>query len=276
MAKRVENAKQWLVRNLPWLVPAGAITYGLVEGARLLEIPDEAAWAANPLPAGVLALFVLTSIGGVYLLDRKAQSAGQDRDAAQKLVERRDRIEVLNEACRHLLVLAHEEARVGRAQLSPLTLSVHAWAVPPSGSGLEHVTRFSIHGRGRTDIDWTRGKGAVGWCWVHELERAFDTEPLQAVAANEWLGLDHDSRLGMSYDEFNKVRAYRGIFVAPLKNTDGLLIGCVSVDSTAPRSGDLLGRLVGSPPVGSAVAVVSGALERVLLSERRERVSESE
>jgi hypothetical protein len=85
------------------------------------------------------------------------------------------------------------------------------------------------------------GKGAIGRCWQQKTTFVADIDGLVALATNqeEFEELDRDTRLGLSWEEFDEVRQYRAIWVAPIK-PGGRFRGCLSVDvSLADKAGEL-------------------------------------
>jgi hypothetical protein len=101
-----------------------------------------------------------------------------------------------------------DQVRVGKVRLAP---------VPSSG------------------IRWTTGKGAIGRCWERSAvviaDLATDFHPFLAYTKQEWDGMAHETRYGLTFEEFQRVKDKYGLVVAvPIFSASDRYVGCITAD----------------------------------------------
>lgn len=149
-------------------------------------------------------------------------------------------------------------------------LAVHVWVPGRVGRPfrrrevLKRLTTFRIAGRGRSHIEWTIEKGALGRAWRAGEAQTYDLAPLRAAGerGQKYFESRKDEfRFGLTWDEYRQVRQYTAIFARPLYDTRRHVIGLVSVDSTQRSDAyRLLVTVVDDDYVGLAIAAVEGAV----------------
>lgn len=160
---------------------------------------------------------------------RLAEAIAQNtqRLAAWKGDARKERI-------RELLHFAIAEI-ADTAKVPVRDLGIHVWNLH-SADGHQFLKRFV---RGRLSHaptspmkNWSRGEGAVGFCWESEQNVIVDlTDPrYRASSEPEWSKLPPELRIGMLRDEFNQTTApFKAIFAVPIKPDDAFM-GCISLN----------------------------------------------
>jgi hypothetical protein len=93
--------------------------------------------------------------------------------------------------------------------------------------------RISIHPL-PSEVVWTRGKGVIGRCWELNSDVAVDLAkhfaPYAAFTEAEWNALPTDERFGLSYVEFRRTEQLGPVVATPMQESNGTIIGVVSVD----------------------------------------------
>jgi hypothetical protein len=121
---------------------------------------------------------------------------------------------------------------------------------------------------GVSGVVWTPGKGVIGMCVLEGRDIGFDVSDLDArlagVTREEWPSLPPDARLGLSFDEWERLRDKFGVIVATpiVRERAGRsrAIGCVSLDGPAGQL-DLLF----SEEVRAQLQSAATGVERVVL-----------
>lgn len=102
--------------------------------------------------------------------------------------------------------------------------------------------RLSSHPQ-MSDLAWTKGKGVIGRCWKEDSVKFHDWTPQQLKYATKdqmtdamWRQVKEPDRWGFDRDEFLPlIKKYQQIIAVPIKDTQGRMIGCLSVDIPADR-----------------------------------------
>lgn len=89
-----------------------------------------------------------------------------------------------------------------------------------------------------SNIRWTKGKGVIGQCWAEEREKIVSTEAHDLAWTGKtqadwdgWNGPGPDTRMGLSWADYQKIRGKYGTVVAvPVKDGNEKVIGVVAVD----------------------------------------------
>ncbi|WP_169165086.1 hypothetical protein [Cellulomonas taurus] len=102
--------------------------------------------------------------------------------------------------------------------------------------------RLSSHPQ-MSDRAWTKGKGLIGRCWEKGEARFQDWGELQRKHENKsemneaaWRQVPDRDRWGFERDEYlDLIRKYQQIIAVPITDSQGKMIGCLSVDIPADR-----------------------------------------
>lgn len=121
---------------------------------------------------------------------------------------------------------------------------------------------------GVSGVAWEPGKGVIGMCVTEGRDVGYDLAEFDAdlagITREEWDALDPDERLGLTYDEWLRLRDKFGVIVAtPMVREQGgrsLTIGCVALDGPAGTLDTLF-----SDDVRAALQSAATSLERVVL-----------
>lgn len=149
------------------------------------------------------------------------------------LVERhaRQRAELVEEVLHANLVVLDQ---MTSAQLKWHDIGIHVWEVPGmlQRRHLRKVARVRIkrEGRGGSRVRWTKGKGAIGYCWETHAGCVFDASDFPPRDREHWESLSEDQKMGLSWSEAQRVKGYGCIVVMPMFDIKGKFRGCVSVD----------------------------------------------
>ncbi len=107
---------------------------------------------------------------------------------------------------------------------------------PPFDERLErvHRERGNSNPPPSTGIEWTKGKGVIGKCWMEQKPVFKD---LKAIAIKHgdcspecFAGLDKSVTMGLSFEDFRTiVGKYSSVLAMPMHH-EGTFIGCIAVD----------------------------------------------
>jgi hypothetical protein len=99
----------------------------------------------------------------------------------------------------------------------------------------ERLTKFRLRAITTSGVAWTKGKGAIGRCWetrqpvYADLDLEF--EDFTDLSKEEFDALPADSRYGLTYEDFQKVKGKYGVVAAvPMIDQRDRYIGCVTAD----------------------------------------------
>jgi hypothetical protein len=220
-----------------WLIAVGGAVYLALGFAELLGVPDRRTWDADASVARSLLLLVAISlIGSASARLRVLENRVSDQ---RRAMDRERALRVVEDGCRFMLSEVHQ-----RTKLSPLELGVSIWR---AGDGqLVRVGKFRLASRQGSGVVWTKGKGAIGRCWLDNDRVVADLTRLHELDVTEatFDALPDATRLGMPWIDFQRTAAYTAVWAEPLRDRDGRWMGCLSVDSEAPGAAQLLRRRV--------------------------------
>jgi hypothetical protein len=123
-------------------------------------------------------------------------------------------------------------------------LGLHIWRV---GRSLRHpikrrLYRLASYRLGSTpatrSFNPPKGTGVVGLSWKHNTEESIDVKKLATELTDSSKFRAHRSKygpdavMGMTWEEFRRVRHRGAVFASPIRNGQGAFIGCVSVDAS--------------------------------------------
>jgi hypothetical protein len=126
----------------------------------------------------------------------------------------------------------------GRVPVPPLGAS--AWLIKGWGKRryLKNIGRERVEDYpGPSSIKWTKGKGVLGKAWQEERAQIIDVGKIDArhgkCSEEQWLKVRDDTRMGLSYQEYCKIRGkYGTVVVAPMFDPrNSKVIGFVSLDA---------------------------------------------
>jgi hypothetical protein len=94
-----------------------------------------------------------------------------------------------------------------------------------------------------SDRAWTQGKGVIGRCWKSESPKFQDWSKLQSKFAGKtevseaaWGRLSDGDRWGFEREEYlDMIGKYQQIIAVPITDSQGKMLGCLSVDIPADR-----------------------------------------
>lgn len=177
-----------------------------------------------------LALSVLATVALGTALARPLRALTTSR-----IQQRRDRVKA---AMRGLPWTVHDTCGQG---VPVREIGASAWLAVNLGrwSWLYRLSRerFSPSPQA-SNIRWSKGKGVIGQCWRDEREKIINTEDHDKhwtdrtqTEWDNWTGPGFDTRMGLSWAEFQKITGKYGTVVAvPIKDGNEKVIGVVAVD----------------------------------------------
>lgn len=121
------------------------------------------------------------------------------------------------------------------------SLGASAWLIKGWGRNhqyLKNIGRERVEDvPGPSSVTWTKGKGVLGRAWLEERAQIVDVGKIDArhgrCTAEQWAKVRDDTRMGLSFDEYRKVRGkYGTVVVAPMFDPrNSKVIGFVSLDA---------------------------------------------
>jgi hypothetical protein len=211
-------------------------------------------WGGNPLPlltGALLAFIYVAAAERIRILQNRVRDySGQIQKLGAANKRLRD-LQAIDGVCHTLLM-----AVANRTSLAHETLSVHVWTVGGDGQRLHRLITFQIHSGQRSDVTWTRGKGAIGRCWAESADIVVDLDRLKGLNRTDFNAEEEPVRLHMEWDEFRRASRYSSIWATPLKDGNGQFFGCVSVDSDAPGSAAQMKSIVDDKEIQGLIEVV--------------------
>ena len=167
--------------------------------------------AAASLVAGLstLAAPVTRAIGKLARDDAAAALEG-DRRRALARAEHQDRV-------RDALPFAFRRIADDPAAPPWHEISVNAYWV--ADARLRLAATLAFHTRPPTEIEWTRGKGVIGRCWLSGRDEGLNLARPDVARARDdpelWAQLPDEITMGFSFDEIQKVQGYDAIVAVP-------------------------------------------------------------
>lgn len=106
----------------------------------------------------------------------------------------------------------------------------------PKGPTLKRLDRLRPHGLNETAIPWSFGKGVIGLCWKSRKDVVLDFTKAYAPYIDcdrtGWARAPDNVRLGLTFDEFDRIRGKYGVVIASPILDGEEFIGCVTVDTS--------------------------------------------
>jgi hypothetical protein len=206
----------------------------LLLACRQYDVPSKVFWTQVLSGRSWLALVVITMIGVFGTL------TPFESYASRRVVGRRTAL--------RSQILVHFGRILGlvrkiKPQLEMEDLGLHVWRVRRS---LRHpfrprLTRLATYRLGTApatrSFNPREGVGVVGLCWESNAEASMDVEVLATTIASEQNFVAYrnkhgqDAVMGLTWQEFNKVKHRGAVFASPIRKGRSKFIGCVSVDA---------------------------------------------
>lgn len=235
-----------------WLAVGVAAAYATIEVLREREIPDGAFWKMGP----AAPYSTVITVSGLIAAALVAFDSWRNRRRVFVLERRNDL-----EASAQSLVLHFSVA----SGIHVRHLTSHVWVVsrlPWRRDTLRRLARFSLDPRvPMSQVEWKRGKGAIGRAWVEQLPYSVNLRSLQELHKSDPKGFPdkpEDDRLGLSDAEFRSSGHYWAVFAAPLRHErKGTLLGVATVESTEPNRYQRFQKAARSDAVGTDVTAVA-------------------
>ena len=126
-----------------------------------------------------------------------------------------------------------------------------------------------------SDRAWTKGKGVIGRCWEQGASKFWDYTNLQkrheskaAISESAWKTMKPADRWGFDRDEYlDAIRKYQQVLAVPIVDSQGQVLGCVSIDIPTDRPANDP-RCLDTPEVRGILASAAEALRGLIPSPR--------
>lgn len=242
----VDTAYYWIGATVTLLFSVGMLS-------REFKKPEEL-WVAHaePLQWGLLGAGLVSQVLMLY------RSWRLKRD---RVVRRQD--DDFRDVSRLLVVQILDMS----PDVKATSLGVHVWIARGRWAKCRRLCRrtsFNLHKVPPSGIKWTAGKGVIGTCFRSGVEQSKDLRSIAAVARDggeaDFMALPGSERLGLTYEEFSKVKRYAFVHAWPLKDEEGEVLGCVSVDYTDSATVDALAAAIQQPMLTSFVTIINEAV----------------
>lgn len=189
----------------------------------------------NPSDRSKVGLFVTVAlVGAVEPLVKDIR----DRRSTVRIAREATIREMLGEALAAIAVIT--KIPCSKLGMSAFQLRRRAWS---KDGKLCRIARLRLSPQPDSNINWSVGKGVVGWCAKREIDVAIDVFDLHAGhrSEDEWGRLGPETTLGLSWEECELLRDKHGYIVAtPINHPrSGRVIGVVTVDGPPVDSGAL-------------------------------------
>lgn len=267
---RRARARLVAARRLVWVVPAGlgALVLGLQQSGEW-KPPDWLVWVA------VLSGTASILIEGLLGVFRESSSTNAPYDAGDR--------QKFMAGC---AVEVHQRANVPIASLGLSLWVIHrprtgVWSHVRSALRLRRpsrpdpflyrIERFRPSDPPATSEAWVAGRGVIGECVANNKMTFRDYRPVQrdypsgtTLSASQWKDItkaDRDD--GFSKQDFVRmIHRYEQVFAYPITDGDGRVVGCVSLDVTAPAQDSSAApqASINSKPVVTAVHSLAGSM----------------
>ena len=95
-----------------------------------------------------------------------------------------------------------------------------------------------------SEVNWIRGKGIVGSCWLQERDVGMDLHGLHSLHYGcdeaHWAKVPEAVRMGMTYQDFQRTQGKHGwVLATPITRSVGGVVGIISVDGPCGSSSAL-------------------------------------
>ena len=160
----------------------------------------------------------------------------------------------------------------GRPKFSDVLSAVLGLRRPPRGVAyLYRLERFRPSDPPATSEEWVLGRGVIGECVASNDQTFRDYRPIQRefppttrLSSAQWKALEKSDRTdGFSKSDFVRmIHRYEQVFAYPITDDDGRVLGCVSLDVTAPAPDSSASPQpsINSKPVVTAVHRLAGSM----------------
>ncbi|MFI5954968.1 hypothetical protein [Cryptosporangium sp. NPDC051539] len=208
-------------------------TVGLA--ARQYGAPSRAFWDDIPIDQGYVVITLTLTIGLFGALT-PFHTVSLRRQAKRKDLLRQ---QILSHFGRLIAIALRSNAGI-----DPGDLGLHVWRVgrmirPPWRPRLIRLATYRLGSTPATrTFKPTRGMGVVGLSWKRNEETSVDVTALSARLTNSKAFADYraqqgdDAVMGLSWEDFNRVKHRGAVFASPIRDGGGEFVGCVSVDAS--------------------------------------------
>ena len=255
-------ARDWIKPREALLrgMAAAAIAYGAVLTAAARQAaPGTQNWTAGDgaLVCALVAVGIVLAYAAFEVLDdhfTDAEAAEAERlrsevselreevDEERRRSDRRQQIRNLNRdlngSCRAIV----NEILTSMPDIRAHDVATHVWLCDHQAELF--VRRWSFvfrEHRGRSGIDWGKGKGVAGWAWKLETPMTEPLMPLHSVhdrGRRAFARLTEEKRFGMTFEEVSRSRpaGYTGIIARLIYATNerGRLLAVFGLDYSGP------------------------------------------
>jgi hypothetical protein len=203
--------------------------------AQQYSFPSNRFWTANRLGRDLAVMILLLAIATFGTLT-PVQSWVERSQVAHRTVVRQ---QVLNHFGR-LLALAVK----AQPSIPPTDLGLHIWTIRRSwlSRPFRRLVRLASYRMGAApatrSFEPPKGVGVVGLCWKRNEEVAVNVAALadrlrsQEQFSSYRQSEGADSVMGLSWEDFQRIRHRGAVFASPIRDSRGDFVGCVSVDAT--------------------------------------------
>lgn len=206
----------------------------IILAGRQYDIPSARFWVTLLKGRGYVVILLILIIGIFGAFTPFEAAAARSRVERKTLI----RQQILIHFGRMLGIAAHASPPVEADDLG-----LHVWRIRRS---LRHplagrLVRAATYRLGATPATRSfappKGVGVVGLCWKRNEEVHVDVAALALALPTDaeyaaFRGTNGpDSVMGLSWEEFVRVRHRGAVFASPIRNGRGAFIGCISVDA---------------------------------------------
>jgi len=206
----------------------------LLLAGRQYDVPSKAFWTQAFAGRSWLVLIIIATIGIFGAL------TPLESYASRRTVERRTALR--NQIFVHFGRLLRLIRRI-RPQLDAEDFGLHVWRVRRS---LRHplrprLIRLATYRLGTAPATRSfsprKGVGVVGLCWKSNAEASVNVEALAKLLTSpqqfDAYRSQHgdDAVMGLTWEDFTKVKHRGAVFASPIRNGRGKFIGCISLDA---------------------------------------------
>jgi hypothetical protein len=264
MPRRESDTQTGSARTLSivWLVTPIAIGAGLTALAAIGHYH----WRWSDFVTGTLVNFgsSVALVSLFFLLERQFERRAERQWSLWSALASRNR---RSEERTHALLapLFVSISRIARLPIERLSCS--AYRVDPRlvvNAQLEQVARVSLGILDSLPIRWTKGKGALGQCWITGQVQYMDlrqwNQRVYNMSRDQWNQSMRAFRMGLTYEEMKQFAGrYAAVIAVPVVDRNERVVGCLSVEVSA-ETGDEDIDFLSAGPVIDATASTAHAL----------------
>jgi hypothetical protein len=250
-----------------WLLFIFTGLYAVVGTAQRGNFPEASFWTEHSVAASwaLLGIALILQLGAalrVKILEDRADRDQLALHGVQATLDHERELASMQDQFRGLLIAV--SARSAR----PLTtLGVSVWRVSASGETLERLALLRLHGRPRSGVAWTKGKGVIGRCWAESRELLIDLTKFRGLSQADFEALDDETRVGMEWNDYQQTAGYSAVWATPVRDEPGNLLGCISIDCDHPDSTAGLENAMRDKAVLGVIEILRNSVARLVVKE---------